>query len=83
VLDRATVRSIGRAYLAGAAGEGDREALVAALVHDARDWQGDTTRTLEALVARDFATGRVVHPDGWVVALTEARQCALVALAQA
>ena len=33
-----------------------------------------------ALVARDFADSRTVLVDGWVLSVTEARQCALFSL---
>jgi hypothetical protein len=33
-----------------------------------------------ALVARDFADGHTVLVDGWVLSVTEARQCALFSL---
>jgi hypothetical protein len=36
-----------------------------------------------ALVRRDFAEGRTVEVDGWVLSLTEARQCALLSLGAA
>ncbi len=83
VLDRPTVRAIGAAYLAGRGAERTVPALEAAIAADVRDWRGDSRRALEALIAQDFARARVVHPDGWILALTEARQCALVALAPA
>jgi F420-0:gamma-glutamyl ligase len=31
-------------------------------------------------VQQDFVDGHVVHVDGWVLSLTEARQCALHSL---
>ena len=35
---------------------------------------------LDVLVQRDFAAGRTVILNGWVLSLTEARQCALYSL---
>jgi hypothetical protein len=32
------------------------------------------------LIQRDFAEGRTVLLDGWVLSVTEARQCALYSL---
>jgi hypothetical protein len=37
-------------------------------------------RALRARNSEDFAAGRVVRLDGWVLAATEARLCALAAL---
>jgi hypothetical protein len=35
---------------------------------------------VDTAVQRDFAAGRTVMLDGWVLAVTEARQCALFSL---
>jgi hypothetical protein len=35
---------------------------------------------ISALVRRDFETGRTVLVNGWVLSVTEARQCALFSL---
>jgi len=37
-------------------------------------------RSIEDQIRRDFAAGRIVVVGGWVLALTEARQCALYSL---
>jgi len=36
--------------------------------------------SIAATVRRDFETGRTVLVNGWVLAATEARQCALFSL---
>jgi len=36
--------------------------------------------SIAAMVRRDFETGRTVLVNGWVLAATEARQCALFSL---
>jgi hypothetical protein len=35
---------------------------------------------ISALVRRDFETGRTILVNGWVLSVTEARQCALFSL---
>jgi hypothetical protein len=37
---------------------------------------------VDRLVRNDFAQGRIVRVDGWILSLTEARLCALAALAR-
>lgn len=67
------VRAIGRGYRALVPSEDDAGALRAAL-RDARR-AGDRRP-----VDDDFAAGRTVVVDGWVLSTTEARQCALFSL---
>lgn len=85
VLGADRLRDIGRAHLQSLAPrERTAEALRAAVVADARaarPWPWSPPPTLDALVAGDFAADRLVTPDGWVLSVTEARQCALLAVA--
>lgn len=76
--DMASARQIGRAYLQGTPGDADRDCLTAQLV--AR-LEGDVSReTLVACCRADFADGRTVMVNGWMLSQTEARLCALAAL---
>lgn len=79
------VRSLGTRYLATAPGENSAQALRAAIserrsspLHVA--W---ARTSVEDAVREDFSDGRTVIIDGWILSLTEARQCALFALAPA
>jgi hypothetical protein len=79
--DPATARALGRAYLAG---DGRREAGVRALATelDSLPAEPKTLRhTIAAASRRDYAGDRIVVVDGWVMPETEARVCALMALA--
>ena len=76
--DVASARQVGQAYLQGTPGDADRDSLMAQLV--AR-LQGDLSReTLVACCRADFADGRTVMVNGWMLSQTEARLCALAAL---
>ncbi len=86
VLGPEQVRAIGARYRAMVPAEGDAEALIAAL-------RGSFPR-LATLARRpppppaeqsrrDFEEGRTVEVDGWVLSVTEARQCALYSLGAA
>jgi hypothetical protein len=78
-----TVRAIGARYRAMVAAERDPEALRAAIL-DARPWaarrRAAAPPSVAALVRSDFARGRTVAVDGWILSATEARQCALYSL---
>lgn len=73
------VRELGRRYRSMVPEEKSREALLSAL----REEQGLSPigeKQLEEQIREDFAHGRVVTLDGWVLSRTEARQCALFSL---
>jgi hypothetical protein len=80
---------VGAAYLARAPAEADRERLLALLTGDhVAGYRELAAADPDALLARlraqhrdDFAAGRVADVDGWILSLTEARLCALAALA--
>jgi len=72
------VRQLGRRYRVVVPAEDDRETLVAALRSEVGSGSPSTLRSrLDARVRADFATGRTITVQGWVLARTEARQCAL------
>lgn len=76
VLGAERVRAIGAWYRRTTPTEADVGALLAAL--------GARERADErALVRRDFADERTVLVDGWLLSITEARQCALFSLLHA
>lgn len=78
-------RAVGRRYLAMNSPGMDARSLRRAILAS-RPWgarlTGRTPSPAE-LVRLDFASGHTVTVDGWILAATEARQCALFALATA
>src|SRR5215213_5292994 len=64
--DKKTLRAIGSAYLQQHAGEKNKDVL--------------TKLILNANVQDDFKKGNIVVIKGWVLAVTEARQCAFLTL---
>lgn len=64
--DEKTMREIGREYLAKHPAENNRDAL--------------KKLTRPADIRAEFSNGNVVVIKGWVLSLTEARQCALLTL---
>jgi hypothetical protein len=85
--DIAGARAIGLRYLAIAPEEADRAALAALLFSGFSEPPGSPIEfarlrgTLAEQRDRDFAAGDTVVIGGWIVARTEARLCALAALA--
>ncbi|UEM22355.1 hypothetical protein JL100_006305 [Skermanella mucosa] len=79
----AAARRIGRAYLETAADEADPAKLVTLIVGDGADGgtaDGDLLRHVAERQRADFAAGRTVKLDGWVLSRTEARLYALAAV---
>ena len=77
------VPSIGRAYLRLVPAENDVRLLSDLIFSDIRSdlLHGmDVRHAVAGRVQEDFREGRVVRLRGWLVSLTEARLCALVAL---
>jgi len=82
--DRA--RILGARYRQMVPSENDADALRAAIELGARSSPrrfGVLPPSVTDQVRRDFAEGRTVVVQGWVLSVTEARQCALFSLASA
>lgn len=79
-LGSGTVRAIGARYRALAPSERNAEALRAAILAS-RPIRARllpvSSPPIATLVHDDFEQGRTVELDGWILSVTEARQCAL------
>jgi hypothetical protein len=80
------VRKIGAHYRAAVPNENSAAALRAAISNTGHQrfrlpWSLGVS--IERQVHDDFAAGRIVLVDGWVLSATEARQCALFSLGSA
>jgi hypothetical protein len=84
VADAKNISEAGKAYLAIHPDENNAGKLKAILLPD----EGQShdvnaiSRSLTARTANDFDAGRTVTVSGWILAATEARQCALFYLLQ-
>ena len=78
------VCDIGRSYRALVPGEDDAGVLRTALASpppaDAAD---DPAQWVAARIRQDFSEGLTVTVEGWILSVTEARQCALYSLLRA
>ena len=75
--DEQYIHAIGKKYRVMYVDEDD-EGILSTLLIEALDHPNFATKeVLRQQISTDFATGQVVHINGWVLSLTEARQCAL------
>jgi hypothetical protein len=80
------VRELGSRYRAANPGEGTASSLRAAISKAEPGTLGlrwTPRGSIEKKIQDDFAAGQTVLVDGWVLSVTEARQCALFSLATA
>lgn len=85
---RANAQRIGKRLLTDRPHEADAPLLSRFLAGSAAEYermrrsnQIELRQFIRARVRLDFQTGRVIHLGGWVLAETEARLCAIAALA--
>jgi hypothetical protein len=90
IKDERLVADLGEIYRGVAGNEDNASALTAAILQDvhlephapllaALD-ESMLRQRLDRVVQHDFSTGRTVMLRGWILSLTEARQCALFSL---
>lgn len=76
--DAEAIRAIGHAYRKQFPAHDDVHTVRLLLKAEAQSQRSlDAAAALSACVQADFAHGRIVQLDGWVLSVTEARQCAL------
>lgn len=86
VCDDATLRGLGEGWLREHDGERDHAVLARYIygvsdTSDAHHRESSSSRARVRMAVRDdFAKGRTVILDGWVLSVTEARQCALFSI---
>ena len=79
IWDEATVSKIGTAYRQNVPTENDPKKLSGLLGEITGEEEQDAA-ALQTAIQEDYAAGRTVVLDGWIIAETEARQCALYSL---
>jgi hypothetical protein len=71
ICDEATIKAIGTVYRAQTTTETQQDKLIELL---------RTSKNPAKDIQEDYSSGRIVIIRGWVLSLTEARQCALYSL---
>ena len=84
LFDEKTIKDTGKAYLQKAPAENSEDKLLTLLtgnssIADSKDEKA-IHNYLGQKIKQDFETGKTVMVKGWVLAVTEARQCALFSL---
>lgn len=84
LFDEKTISDAGEAYVKKAPAENDKNKLIQ-LISDNSPIAKSTDKNaihnyLDRKVKQDFATGKTVLVKGWILSVTEARQCALYSL---
>lgn len=85
ICDLKTLKEIGMAYRAQAISEADADKLASLLLTDSAGNPVSSASDysyIQSLMSRktigDFETGNIVIVNGWILSVTEARQCALL-----
>jgi hypothetical protein len=75
IWDNQTINEIGNKYRLQVPHENKERALVGELLADTDT--DNLTLSLDEKIIKDFKTGNIIIVDGWILSITEARQCAL------
>ncbi len=75
--NRQLIVDIGKAYRERHTEENDASMLRRQLTQAASNWGMLSQETLKQRVLADFQHGDIVRLQGWILSITEARQCAL------
>ena len=81
IWSRETISAIGRGYRKQFPSEDSEHSLVKLLLADTQD-DISAIAALKRGIKNDFETGNTVMIDGWILSITEARQCALFSIIQ-
>jgi hypothetical protein len=76
ICDIATIRKIGADYRTSTPAE-DHEGQLNDLLATGLDQSKEQSEQITNKIKADFAAGRTITLEGWVISITEARQCAL------
>ena len=80
--DAQTIAEIGKTYLKqhpSETGESKLVELLSESIFSDKDMLG---ASINQRIKEDYKTGRIVTIDGWILSITEGRQCALYSLVQ-
>lgn len=81
--DTESILAIGSEYLSQVPEERNRLLLIRHLCADVYEEQQTLKTNLMVRVNRDFSRSNIMMLNGWVISLTEARQCALFSILNA
>ena len=82
IWDEESIEDAGRKYLSVADDEKDEQELVKRIARENGATGPDSIQMINAQIADDFKNDRIVLVDGWLLSVTEARQCGLYSMLQ-
>lgn len=77
IMDKNELQAVGKAYLAQSPATADALRAQILMQSSPVTSASGTSRLIAEAVQQDFVNGRTIILNGWVLSLTEARQCAL------
>ncbi len=80
IWDTDTMNTIGLNYMLKVPKENRERILVKRLMGKSNGESENLATKLEKQISNDFTSGNMVMVDGWILSVTEARQCALFSL---
>lgn len=80
IMDGDTITRIGQIFIKQFPNENIEDELEEALSESGASNNDSLIETLEAQIEDDFVQANIVIIDGWILSLTEARQCALFSI---
>jgi hypothetical protein len=83
IMEPQTIRLLGEMYLLQRPYENSDRALLSLISEGGADHSNPSDYNLASKIRRDFVTGNTIVIDGWILSLTEARQCALFSMSKA
>lgn len=82
IWDTQIIVEIGELYQKQYPKENTEQKLVELLSEDISMGKDDISASITSRIEEDFKTGKIVTLDGWILSVTEGRQCALFSLIQ-
>lgn len=82
IWDDETIQKIGRKYLSESSIDKDEQELAKQILKKNGTQAPENIQRINEQIADDFANDETVLIDGWILSLTEARQCGLYSLIQ-
>ena len=80
IWDNHTIAETGKEYLSAVAGENSEATLAELISNQTSSNPFMLKEELNQLIVEEFKQDRIVMIDGWLLSVTEARQCALFSL---
>lgn len=77
ICDPSTIRHIGKSYRTTVPAEAKEDKLTNLITENNGN---DQPQQIDQKIRQDYAAGNTLTIDGWVISVTEARQCALYSL---